>query len=110
MRKNVTPILLKVLPDELVDKVGIFDQEHTSKMADDKYYKELMKDPWDTYRDLNKVHAHEYCKTNNINLSNTLVVDSDPRKLQFCLANSITSEEYCKFDVMGQARLVNGES
>jgi len=69
-----------------------------------------MKDHWDTYRDLTKVHADKYCKENNINLSNTLVVDSDPRKVQLCLANSITSEEYCKQDVIGQERLFKGET
>jgi hypothetical protein len=69
-----------------------------------------MKDQWDTYRDLNKVHAHDFCKENKINLSNTLVVDSDPRKVQLCLANSITSEEYCKPDVMGQERLFKDET
>ena len=69
-----------------------------------------MKDHWDTYRDLTKVHAHDYCKKNNIDLSNTLVVVSDARKVQLCLANSITCEEYCKEDVDGQKRLFKGET
>ena len=69
-----------------------------------------MEDPWDTYRDLSKVHSHDCCKKNNFNLSNTLVVDSDARKLQRCLANSITSEAYCKQDAIGQKRLFKGET
>ena len=69
-----------------------------------------MEEPWDTYRDLSKVYAHDYCKKNNLNLSNTLVVDSDPRKLQRCLANSITSEAYCEKDVIGQERLFKGKT
>ncbi len=69
-----------------------------------------MEVPWDTYRDLSKVHADKYCKENNINLSNTLVVDSDPRKVQLCLANSITCQEYCKQDVLGQESLFKGET
>jgi hypothetical protein len=109
-RKNVTPILHKVLPEELLEKVGIFDQEYCSRMAEDKYYSELMKDPWDTYRDLDKVFSHKFCVDNQINLSNALLVDSDPRKVQLFLANSITSEEYCKEDVNGEAREFKGES
>ena len=96
MTINADAILNKVLPNDLINRVGLYEREFTSKMSDNNYFKELIKEKYDTYRDLKKIHADKYCKDNNFNLTNTLVVDSDPRKLQFCLANSITSEEYCK--------------
>jgi len=65
--------------------------------------------PWDFYRDLKKVHAATFCKKNSFDLSNTLVLNSDPRVVQLCLANSITCQEYCKQDVLGQESLFKGE-
>jgi hypothetical protein len=109
MLTNAVAILKEALP-EYEKKIHIFDREFCKLMKDHKYFEKLIEDPWDTYRDLSKVHADNYCKTNNFNLSNTLVVDSDPRKVQLCLANSITSEKYDKQDVVGQEIHVNGET
>lgn len=79
-------------------------------MTDNNQFEDLIEKPWDFYRKLSKVHANLYCKNNGFDLSNTLVLDSDPRKLQLCLANSITCQDYCKQDVLGQASLFKGET
>jgi hypothetical protein len=50
-------------------------------MIDHKYYTNIKTDPWDTYRDLEKVFANDFCKKNNFNVSNTLLIDSDERKV-----------------------------
>lgn len=78
-------------------------------MKDNKQFKDLKEVPWDFYRDLKKVHAATFCKKNSFDLSNTLVLNSDPRVVQLCLANSITCQEYCKQDVLGQESLFKGE-
>ena len=79
-------------------------------MKNDKCFEELMEEDWDTYHDLTKVHATQFCKKNNFNLNNTLVVDSFPSKVQRCLANSIVPEEYLEQDVFVQERLFKGET
>ena len=86
MRQNITPILFAVLDDKfgLLDyrnKVGIFDQAYCSFMKDHPYYTNLLEDPWDTYRDLEKVFADDFCKKNNFNVVNTLLIDSSERKV-----------------------------
>ena len=49
---------------DLIDKIGIFDQAYCSVMKDDHYMKELVTDPWDTYRDLDKVFKDEVSQEN----------------------------------------------
>lgn len=74
-------------------------------MIDDKYYAELAKDKWDTYRDLDKIFKDEYSVEQGIDYSNSLLVDSDPRKVQLYLANSICPVDYQKEDAERKPRL-----
>ena len=79
-------------------------------MIDDPNYEPLAEDPWDTYRDLNKVFADDFCKKNSFDQTNTLLVDSDQRKVQFWLQNSITDLEYTKDDVNKKKRLYKDQA
>jgi hypothetical protein len=119
MRKNVVPILYKVLDEntllgydlsDLRDKVGIFDQSHCSVMVEHKYYKELAEDKWNTYRDVEKVFSSDYCQEHGLDASNSLLIDSDSRKVQLCLENSLVNTGYMLADVNREARVVRGQS
>jgi hypothetical protein len=86
MRANITPVLLEVCSskpklEQIKSKIGIFDREHCSFMNDHKYYKELVEEKWDTYRDLNKIFADPFCKSNGFDAHNTLLVDSSNEKV-----------------------------
>ena len=86
MRQNLVPILFAVLDDkfglmDFRDKIGTFDQAYCSLMKDHPYYTNLQEDPWDTYRDLEKVFASDFCKKNNFNVANTLLLDSSECKV-----------------------------
>jgi hypothetical protein len=50
-------------------------------MIGNKVLKNLMTDPWDRYRDLDKVFKHTLCKKNNFNSSNTLLMDAGNAEL-----------------------------
>ena len=65
-------------------------------MKDDSYMNTLVKDPWDTFRDLEKVFNDPYSQENDITYTNSLLIDSDPRKVQKFLTNSLTCVEYTK--------------
>lgn len=49
----------------------------------------LQKNHWDTYRDLNKIIASDYCRENRIGLTSICVVDSEAEKVQSCIENAI---------------------
>jgi hypothetical protein len=78
-------------------------------MFSNKQMKQFKEKQWDTYRDLEKVFKSEYCQENGITYRNALVIDSDPRKVQMCLANSLTNLEYTKEDVLGMPRMHDGK-
>lgn len=50
-------------------------------MSKDAELERLIEEPWDTYRDLDKVFKDYFCEKNKFNYANTLVVDSDARKV-----------------------------
>jgi len=106
LRKTITPVMLELLSDpELAavkDKIGIFDRAYCSEMRDSKYYSELKEEPFDTYRDLQLVFNDSFCQENGFDGSNTLVIDSDSRKVQFCIENALITEPYLKEDVIGE--------
>ena len=88
MQKNLIPILYAILDEkhgliDLRNKVGTFDHEFCSRMDDNKVLKHLKLNNKiiETYRDLDKVFAHDFCKKQNFNLGNTLLIDSDNRKI-----------------------------
>ena len=79
-------------------------------MAADKEFQHLIQDEWDTYRDLEKVYESHFCRKGKYGPANTLVLDSDARKVQRCLGNAIVGEAYCLEDVDGKPRLYRGKS
>ena len=86
MLQNLYPILLAILDDkfgllEFRDKFGAFDQAYYSLMKDHPCYKNLLEVDWNTYSDLEKVFASDFCKKNNFNVANTLLIDSKERKV-----------------------------
>ena len=84
-RKTITPVMHELLSGDdlegLKSKIGIFDREYCSEMRDDKYYKDLADEPYATFRDLQKVFDDPYCKSNGFDASNTLLIDSDSKKV-----------------------------
>ena len=63
---------------------------------------------WETYRNLRMVLEDDYSKKQGMNLQNTLVLECDPRRIQYCLPNTICSSEYTEDDAFGRPRLYNG--
>ena len=84
----------------LKSRIGIFDREYCSEMRDDKYYKDLADEPYATFRDLQKVFDDPYCKSNGFNASNTLLIDSDSKKVQLWLDNALITEPYVREDIL----------
>ena len=68
-------------------------------MIENNNYKFLAENMFDEYRDLDKVFADDFCKKNNFNPSNTLLVDSHSKLLQLWLQNSLTASEYNEIEV-----------
>jgi len=105
MRKTIVPTMHELLHDEdgkldaIKKKVGIFDREYCKEMSSLKYYNELKEEKFDTYRDLHAVFNDPICRERGFNEKNTLLVDSDSRKVQLWLDNCIISEPYSKEDV-----------
>lgn len=67
--ENIAPIVMAMLdrPELEVLKeqkkiARVFDQAYCSSMYDDKYYRALSENKWDTYRDLNKIFKDEFSK------------------------------------------------
>jgi hypothetical protein len=79
---NAYPIIHRILTKELYNNVvRLFDQSHCTFMSKDAELERLIEEPWDTYRDLDKVFKDYFCEKNKFNYANTLVVDSDARKV-----------------------------
>ena len=88
--------MTKLLTDDLLpitQNFTVFDQTYCPLMRDHPYYKDLLVDPYDRYRNLHLVWASEICK-NKFNETNTLLIDSDDTKVQLCLENSIVDKPY----------------
>ena len=85
IRKTITPVMLELLSDpeldEIKDKIGIFDRDYCSQMRDSKYYSDLKEEPYDTYRDLQLIFDDQFCQENGLNANNTLLIDSDSKKV-----------------------------
>lgn len=62
------------------------------------YMDQIKDETYDRYRDLNGVWADEQCKDKFMK-HNTLLIDSDDKKVQLHLENSITNEPYTFEDV-----------
>ena len=103
MRKTITPVMHELLQGEVLEglktQIGIFDREYCTQMRHFKYYSEISDEPYDTFRDLQKVFDDKFCKDNGFNASNTLLIDSDSKKVQLWLDNSLITEPYLKEDV-----------
>jgi hypothetical protein len=81
------PILFTIFNEkygllDLRERVGTFDRKFCRPMKGNEALKDLAEDPWDTYRDLDKVFKHIFCKKHNFNIANTILIDSDNSKLQ----------------------------
>ena len=59
MRKTITPVMFELLHgselEGLRSQIGIFDREYCTEMRHSKYYSELIEEPYDTFRDLQRV-------------------------------------------------------
>ena len=92
------PLLFKLfdLPtlNEHRDKIfEVFDQTFNSPLNDPSLPFYSMK------RDLTKVFTHSKCQDYGFNLSNTLMIDSDLKKVQDYTLNSIVIKEYSESEV-----------
>lgn len=76
-------------------------------MYDDKYYRALAENKWDTYRDLNKIYKDEFSDQHGLNKSNTLLIDSEVRKVQYDLENSLVFPAYTQQDVSEETNELN---
>ena len=85
MRKTITPVMHELLGvpelESLKQQIGIFDREYCSEMRDFKYYSDLADEPYATFRDLQKIFDDDFCKSNGFNAENTLLIDSDSKKV-----------------------------
>lgn len=102
MLKNITPVLtdytecpeLQCIKNDQI----VFDQRYCPEMKEHPYMDKIKDEPYDRYRDLNGVWADEVCKDKFMK-HNTLLIDSDDKKVQLHLENSITNEPYTFEDV-----------
>ena len=97
-RKNVMPLLFKLfdlpaLNDHRDKMFEIFDQTFNSPLNDPSLPVYSMK------RDLSKVFDHSKCKEYGFGLHNTLIIDSDLKKVQDYQLNSIVIKEYSESEV-----------
>lgn len=67
--------------EEHTAKYKIFDQTYGSLMLENEEYKKLLREQWDTYRDLNKILQDDFCMENEFFTDNCLLIDSDPLKM-----------------------------
>ena len=79
----------------------VFDVEYCSHIDENEKLQALQKNPWDTYRDLNKVVSSKVCLMNKIGLERILLIDSDAEKIQGFLNNTLQTSEYSADDVLG---------
>ena len=68
-------------------------------MRNNAYYKKAMLEPYDTFRDLKKIFDDPVCQQRGCNQRSTILIDSESRKCQLWLDNTIISQPYTKEDV-----------
>ncbi len=68
-------------------------------MRDLEYLDPIREKTYDTYRDLNAIFCDPYCKKKGYTAQNTLLIDSDSKKVQLWLDNTLISEPYSKEDI-----------
>lgn len=102
MLKNIQPVVFQMLSQScqqrLLDNLRIFDQEFCPLMKEHPYYTEIKDEKYDRYRNLHLVWQHE-CLAGKYGPSNTLLIDSDNKKVQLFLDQSITHKGYSHEDV-----------
>ena len=105
MRKTIVPIMHEFLHDaegkldRIKNLIGIFDREYCREMRTHKYYEPLKEENYDTYRDLHSIFQDPFCQQNGFTEMNTILIDSDSRKVQLWLENTIITEPYTREDV-----------
>ena len=82
--------------DAIKNKVGIFDREYNKVMEHHEYYKPASKEKYDTYRDLQRVFNDPVCQQRGCNERSTILIDSESKKCQLWLDNTIISQPYTK--------------
>jgi hypothetical protein len=75
-----------------------FDQLYSPMMKDHPYYKAIRDEPYDRYRDLDLVWSCELLD-GQFGCSNTLLIDSDDKKVQLWIENSIVTQPYTFDDI-----------
>ncbi len=97
MRKTITPLLHELMNgplNQIKKEVGIFDREYCEEMRSLKYYDSLKEEKYDTYRDLHRIFKDPFFAGKGYSEQNTLLVDSDSRKVQLWLDNTMITEPY----------------
>lgn len=86
--------------ESLAEGFMVFDQDYSPQMKNHPYYQDIMKDQFDTYRDLERVWGSDLFKDDpKFRASNTLLIDSEDVKVQLWLENSIITDPYTFTDV-----------
>ena len=102
MRKTIVPVLHELLNGPLEpfkNKFGIFDRDYCNEMRDLKYYKPIMEEPYDSYRDLHRIFKDPILANKGYSEETTLLIDSDSRKVQLWLDNTMIDEPFTREDV-----------
>lgn len=102
MRKTIVPVLHELLngPLEAIkNKVGIFDRDYCQQMRDLNYYNPIKEEPYDTYRDLHRIFKDPILASRCYTEESTLLIDSDSRKVQLWLDNTMIDEPFTREDV-----------
>ena len=102
MRKTIMPVMHELMNGPLAEikkKCGIFDREYCEEMRSLKYYDSLKEEKYDTDRDLHRIFKDPIVAEKGFTELNTLLIDSDSRKVQLWLDNTMIAEPYTKEDV-----------
>ena len=63
-----------------------------------RYYEPAMQETYDTYRDLHSIFNDPVCQEKGCTERSTILIDSESRKCQLWLDNTLISEPYTKED------------
>ena len=105
MRKTIVPVMHELMNDNkgeleaLKNQIGIFDREYCKEMMSLKCYDAIKEEKYDTYRDLQKIFSDDLVRSRKFSDKNTILIDSDSRKVQLWLDNALITEPYTKEDV-----------
>jgi len=102
---NIVPILPNILEKadllEELEAAEIFPASYCIK-SKETTTKQNTKEWHDYQKDLDKVAKSEYCRTNNFDQSNILLIDSKLSRVQLCRQNALVCTEYTVEDVEGK--------